>query len=43
MSVIEEIIQAAGAQGASDVHITAGIPPKMRINGRLHTMNFPSV
>ncbi len=43
MSVIEEIIQAAGAQGASDVHITAGIPPKMRINGRLHTMNFPKM
>lgn len=43
MSVIEEIVRAARNAGASDVHITVGIPPKMRINGSLLTMNFPKM
>lgn len=43
MSVIEEILKAAGNAGASDVHITVGISPKMRINGYLQTMGFPKM
>ena len=35
---IREILIEAGKQGASDVHITVGIPPKMRVNGKLLTM-----
>ncbi len=35
MSKIEEILKTAKAAGASDVHITVGIPPKMRVNGKL--------
>ena len=31
---IEDILHTALDAGASDVHITAGIPPKMRVNGR---------
>lgn len=38
MTSIEEILIKAKNQGASDVHITVGIPPKMRVNGRLITM-----
>ena len=32
---IQEILLEANAEGASDVHITVGIPPKFRINGKL--------
>ena len=38
---IEEILSAAKEAGASDVHLTVGIPPKMRVNGNLITMNYP--
>lgn len=41
MAPIEEILKIAKAAGASDVHITVGIPPKMRVNGKLITMDFP--
>ncbi len=40
MPKIEEILRAAKESGASDVHITVGIPPKMRVNGNLIAMNF---
>ena len=35
---VEEILARAKEAGASDVHITVGIPPKMRVNGDLLTM-----
>lgn len=35
---VEEILKKAKEAGASDVHITVGIPPKVRINGKLITM-----
>lgn len=38
---IEEILTEAVQAGASDVHITAGIPPKMRVNGNLLSMSQP--
>lgn len=41
MPEIEQIMRAAKEAGASDVHITVGIPPKMRVNGKLITMDFP--
>lgn len=40
MPTIEEIMRTAKDAGASDVHITVGIPPKMRVNGNLVTMNY---
>ena len=33
MSAIEEIIRSAREAGASDVHLAAGMSPKMRIGG----------
>ncbi len=39
MPLIEEILRTASEAGASDVHITVGIPPKMRVNGKLVTMD----
>ncbi len=41
MPKIEEILREAKNAGASDVHITVGIPPKMRVNGSLVTMSYP--
>lgn len=41
MPSIEQILREAKQAGASDVHITVGIPPKMRVNGNLITMNYP--
>jgi len=38
---MEEILAEAAGAGASDVHIMAGIPPKMRVKGKLTTMSFP--
>ena len=38
---IEDILHTALDAGASDVHITAGIPPKMRVNGRLVALDMP--
>lgn len=40
MPTIEEMLQIAKEAGASDVHITVGVPPKMRVNGKLITMDF---
>ena len=38
MSVIQDILRQAKDQGASDVHVTVGLPPKMRLNGKLIPM-----
>jgi len=35
---IQEILEDAREKGASDVHITVGIPPVMRVNGQLISM-----
>ena len=40
MPNIEEILRVANDAKASDVHITVGIPPKMRVFGKLITMDY---
>lgn len=40
MPTIEEMLRVAEEAGASDLHITVGVPPKMRINGKLVTMDY---
>ena len=40
MPRIEEILQVAMDARASDIHLTAGLPPKMRVNGHLLNMDF---
>ncbi|MCQ2523525.1 MAG: type IV pilus twitching motility protein PilT [Lachnospiraceae bacterium] len=37
---ISEVLTIAKNSGASDVHLTVGIPPKMRVNGELLNMEF---
>ena len=41
MATIEQMLRAAKDAGASDLHITVGVPPKMRVNGKLITTDFP--
>lgn len=41
MITIEEILEVAANNKASDVHITVGVPPKMRVNGELLNMDYP--
>ncbi len=43
MPTIEEMLRIAKEAGASDLHITVGVPPKMRVNGKLITMDFPKM
>lgn len=38
---IEAILTEAMKAGASDVHVTVGIPPKMRVDGSLVAMSYP--
>ncbi|MCR5215548.1 MAG: type IV pilus twitching motility protein PilT [Lachnospiraceae bacterium] len=38
---IQEILMVAKEAGASDVHITIGLPPMMRLHGELMAMGFP--
>ena len=38
--ILEEILCAARAAGASDVHLTAGSQPRMRVGGELFPMGF---
>ena len=38
MLELVEILQVAYHAGASDVHLTVGIPPTMRLNGHLVKM-----
>lgn len=41
MVTIDELLQISKDRGASDLHITVGIPPKIRINGELVDLDYP--
>ncbi len=41
MITIDELLMVAKEHDASDVHISVGVPPKMRVNGALLDMNYP--
>ncbi len=40
MIAIKELLKTAEEQGASDLHLSAGVPPKMRIDGKLKNMQY---
>ena len=42
-AMLEEILHTARAAGASDVHLAAGMPPRMRVNGALVTMGYSRI
>lgn len=41
MLTIAEMLKIAKDRGASDLHITVGIPPKIRVNGQLIPLDYP--
>lgn len=43
MQSIRTMLETAKEAGASDLHITVGVPPKMRVNGKLITMDYPKI
>ncbi len=38
---LQEVLTIAYNAGASDIHITVGLPPVMRLNGRLVKLDYP--
>lgn len=42
MVTIEKLLTIAKERGASDLHVTVGIPPKIRINGELTNLDYHS-
>lgn len=43
MIELREILNRAKTEGASDIHLAVGIPPKMRVDGKLLNMNYPKL
>ncbi len=43
MITIDELLRIAKERKASDLHITVGIPPKIRVNGELIGLDLPKV
>ena len=41
MANLQQMLQVMVEKGASDIHITVGTPPQMRIQGSLQPMDFP--
>ncbi len=41
MATLHQLLKALVDQGASDLHLTTGSPPQLRINGRLHPVKVP--
>lgn len=41
MATIEDVLIQATEAGASDIHLTVGVPPKMRLHGGLIDMPYP--
>lgn len=39
--LIEEVLELAISKGASDIHISANLPPVLRIDGKLYRTNLP--
>jgi len=38
---LPQLLKAVVDQGASDLHLTVGTPPRLRINGRLYPLDLP--
>lgn len=43
MVTIEDLLRAARAAGASDLHVSSGAPPMLRVHGVLQPMDRPSL
>ena len=43
MLTVEQLLTIAKEKGASDVHITVGLPPRVRVNGELVDLDYPKL
>ena len=43
MAVINDYLTTMLEQGGSDLHLTVGLPPKIRVNGHLNPLNQPAI
>jgi twitching motility protein PilT len=43
MARIDVILKAARDQGASDLHVTTGSPPVLRVHGEIRAVEFPEI
>lgn len=43
MVTIEQLLQIAKEMQASDIHLTVGLPPRVRVNGDLINLNYPKL
>lgn len=41
MVTVEQLLSIAKDLGASDVHLTVGLPPKVRVQGKLISLDYP--
>ena len=41
MISINELLEDATTEQASDLHLTVGVPPKVRVFGKLKSLNYP--
>ena len=41
MANMHQLLKAMIEKGASDLHVTAGTPPQLRIDGKLHPLRMP--
>ena len=41
MATLHQLLKTMCAEGASDLHITSGTPPQLRIDGKLYPMDLP--
>ena len=41
MANMHQLLKAMVEKGASDLHITTGTPPQLRIDGKLHPLRMP--
>ena len=43
MVTVEQLLKIAKELGASDVHMTVGLPPRVRVHGELVDLNYPKL
>ncbi|MED5262721.1 MAG: type IV pilus twitching motility protein PilT [Myxococcota bacterium] len=43
MANMHQLLKVMIERGASDLHVTAGTPPQLRIDGKLHPLNMPAL
>ncbi|SFR68484.1 type IV pilus twitching motility protein PilT [Anaeromicropila populeti] len=43
MITINDLLAITNGNGASDLHLTVGVPPKCRVHGELRNMEFPKL